>query len=392
MLSGMRPSGALHLGHFHGVLKNWLKFQHEYDCFFCVADWQALGRNFQAPKNIAQHIQNLVIDWLSVGIDPASAKIFLQSRVPEHAELHLLLSTITPLTWLERMPAFKEAQEANESLSLSDISSPLLKTTDILIYQAGLVTVSDEHEVHVELAREIARRFNHLYGRESDFEKKSEQAIGKMNKKVSKLYQNLRRSFQEQGNQEALLMGRALLEDQQVLTMGDRDRLTGYLEGNGRQLLAEPQTLVTKAARITGLDGRVMSRNYNNIISLRETSDSVEQKIRTMPTDSRRVRLTDPGDPLRCPVWPLHENFSDQKTCDWVTEGCTTAGIGCLECKKPLIDNINAQLEPIRVRAKEYEEHPGLVKDIIYQGSDDARDVARETLDRVRDAMGMVYY
>jgi tryptophanyl-tRNA synthetase len=394
VLSGMRPTGALHLGHYHGVLKNWIKLQHEYECFFFVADWHALTTHYEDPQIIEQSVWEMVIDWLAVGVNPGSATLFIQSRVPEHAELHLLLSMITPLGWLERVPSFKDQQEKLKERDLATygfLGYPLLQSADILMYKAGLVPVGEDQVAHVELTREIARRFNHIYGREPGFEDKVETAIKKMGKKNAKLYQELRRRFQEQGDDEALNTARALLDDQQNITLGDRERLFGYLEGSGRIILPEPDSLLTPASKMPGLDGQKMSKSYNNTISLREDPAEVEKKLRTMPTDPARVRRTDPGDPEKCPVWKLHQVYSTDEVREWVQQGCTSAGIGCLECKAPVIDAIRAELEPIHERAEEYQQDTGLVRKIINEGSDRARDTARQTIQEVRQAMGLEY-
>lgn len=394
VLSGMRPTGRLHLGHLYGVIHNWVKLQHEYECFFFVADWHALTTAYESPHIIQDSIWDMVIDWLAAGVSPSAATMFVQSRVPEHAELHLLLSMMTPLGWLERVPSYKDMQENLKDRDLDTygfLGYPLLQSADILIYRAGLVPVGADQVAHVELTREVARRFNHLYGKEPDFEETAEAAVKKMGKKFGKLYEDLRRKYQEQGDQQALERAQALLMEQQNLTLGDRERLFGYLEGGGKIILPEPQALLTPAAKMPGLDGRKMSKSYDNIISLREEKDSIDRKIRTMPTDPARVRKTDPGNPELCPVWQLHEVFSTDETRAWVQEGCRSAGIGCLDCKKPVIDAIVSELEPICERARQYEGNPDLVKSIINEGSEKARDMARDTLQEVRQAMGLNY-
>ncbi|MFO7592551.1 MAG: tryptophan--tRNA ligase [Pseudomonadota bacterium] len=394
VLSGMRSTGKLHLGHYHGVLKNWVKLQHEYDCFFFVADWHALTTEYENTSVIGDSVWEMVIDWLAAGINPGSAKLFIQSQVPEHAELHLLLSMITPLGWLERVPTYKDQQEKLKEKDLATygfFGYPLLQSADILIYRATQVPVGEDQVVHVELTREVARRFNHLYGREPDFEEKAEAAVKKMGKKNAKLYNNLRKAYQEQGDHEALETARALLESQQNITLGDRERLFGFLEGGGKIILPEPQALLTPAAKMPGLDGQKMSKSYGNTIFLREEPEEVEKKLRTMPTDPARVRRTDPGDPDKCPVWQLHEVYSNEDTREWVQEGCRSAGIGCLDCKKPVIEAIKAELAPIRERAQEFIDQPQLVRNIITEGNEEARDVARETLKEVRTVMGLSY-
>jgi len=393
VLSGMRPTGQLHLGHYHGVLKNWVQLQHSYECLFCVADWHALTTQYDNPGDIAGHSWDMVIDWLASGVDPGSATLFIQSRVPEHAELYVLLGMLTPLGWLERVPSFKDQQEKLKELDLAThgfLGYPLLQSADILIYKAGHVPVGEDQVAHVELTREIARRFNHFYGREPDFEANAERAITKMGKKNARLYRDLRRRYQEQGDEDALGVARALLESQQNISVGDRERLFGYLEGAAKVILPEPQPLLTEEPRMPGLDGEKMSNSYGNTISLRADSDTVRQQIRTMPTDPARVRRKDPGNPEKCPVWPLHQVYSDEATREWVWQGCTTAGIGCIECKQCVVDEVLTELEPMRERAHEYADDPGQVRAILSEGAEAARDMARDTLDEVRRVMGLV--
>lgn len=394
VVSGMRATGALHLGHYHGVLKNWIKLQHEYECFFFAADWHALTTHYETPEIIEQSVFDMVIDWLAAGVDPESADIFIQSRVKAHAELHILLSMITPLGWLERVPTYKDQQAALRDKDLATygfLGYPLLQSADILVYRAGLVPVGEDQVAHVELTREIARRFNHLYGREPGFEKKAEDAIKKLGKKGAKLYRQMRTAYVEQGDHEALEKARILLDKQQNISIGDRERLYGYLEGGGKIILPEPAELLTHASRMPGLDGQKMSKSYNNTISLREDPAVVEKKLRTMPTDPARVRRNDPGDPQKCPVWPFHEVYSDDKTRKWVQEGCKSAAIGCLDCKKPVIEAVLAELEPMQKRAAEYSADPSMVKNIIDDGCKRAALVAEETMTEVREAMGLDY-
>ena len=394
VLSGMRPTGKLHLGHYHGVLKNWVQLQHEYQCFFFVADWHALTTEYDNTGVISKSVWDMVIDWLAAGVNPGSAKIFIQSQVPEHAELHLLLSMTTPLGWLERVPTYKDQQEKLKEKDLATygfLGYPLLQSADILVYKAGLVPVGEDQVAHIELTREIARRFNHLYGREADFSDKAEAATKKMGKKNAKLYNELRKKYQEQGDDEALETARALLEAQQNITLSDRERLFGYLEGGGKIILPEPQPLLTKASKMPGLDGQKMSKSYGNTIGLREDPAEVEQKLRTMPTDPARVRKTDPGDPEKCPVWQLHQVYSNDEVKAWAQEGCRTAGIGCLQCKQPVIDEIIKEQAPMRERAEEFIDNPNLVRKVVNEGSEQAREEARKTLEEVRQSMGLEY-
>ncbi len=394
ILSGMRPTGMLHLGHYHGVLKNWLTLQHEYDCFFFVADWHALTTEYDAPEIIADSAYEMVVDWLAVGINPGEATLFVQSRIPEHAELCLLLSMMTPLGWLERVPTYKDQQEKLAEKDLSTygfLGYPLLQAADILIYKAGQVPVGDDQVPHVELAREVARRFNHLYGREPGFQDKAEAAARKMGKKAAKLYFDLRKRYQEQGDAEALATARAFLESQHNIALSDHERLLGYLEGSGRTILPEPEALLAPEARMPGLDGEKMSKSYGNTIGLREAPEVITQKLRTMPTDPARVRRQDPGEPEKCPVWKFHQVYSSAEVQSWVQVGCRGAGIGCLDCKQPVLDAVLAELAPIRERALDLERDTDAVRAIIADGCEAARDVARETMDEVREAMGLVY-
>jgi tryptophanyl-tRNA synthetase len=394
VLSGMRPTGRLHLGHYHGVLKNWIKLQHEYECFFFVADWHALTTHYEDPEVIEDNVWQMVIDWLAAGVNPGSAPLFIQSRVPEHAELHLLLSMITPLAWVERVPSFKDQMTRINDRDLATygfLGYPVLQSSDILIYQAGNVPVGQDQVPHVEMTRELARRFNHIYGRDSGFEELAEAAIKKMGRRNAKLYHEMRRDYLEQGNQASLEKAQAMSQQQQNVSLGDRDRLFGYLEGGGKVILPEPRALLTAAPVMPGLDGQKMSKSYNNIIRLREEPDDVSKKIRTMTTDPARVRRNDSGNPDVCPVFKLHEIYSDEDVRDWVREGCTSAGIGCVDCKNPLIDAVLEEQQPIRERAEQYEDNPELVKGIVAEGCDKARQVAKGTLEEVRSAMGLSY-
>ncbi len=394
VLSGMRPTGRLHLGHYHGVLANWVKLQHEYPCLFFVADWHALTTAYDEPGTITQNAWDMVIDWLAAGVDPAQATIFIQSKVPEHAELHLLLSMSTPLGWLERVPTYKDQQE---KLSHKDLTTygflgyPLLQAADILIYRADKVPVGDDQVPHIEFTREIARRFNHLYGREAGFEEKAKEAVKKLGSKRARLYKDLRTRYQEKGDAAALEQAHAVLDEVQSLSYGDRERLFGYLEGGGKMILAEPDALLTHASRMPGLDGQKMSKSYGNTIALREDEETIRKKIRTMQTDPQRVRRTDAGDPDKCPVWQFHQIYSSDEVKDWVSAGCRSAGIGCIECKQPVIEGVLREQEPMRLRARMYEEDPQLVKNIIADGCERARKLAQETMRDVRAAIGLDY-
>jgi len=394
VVSGMRPTGALHLGHYHGALKNWVRLQSEYPCYYFVADWHALTTHYEESEVVEQNAWEMVIDWLAAGVDPAQATLFIQSRVPEHAELHTLLSMITPLGWLERVPTYKDQQEKLADRDLATygfLGYPLLQSADVLIYRAKYVPVGEDQVPHVEFMREIARRFNHVFGREQGFEEKAKAAVKKLGSRKAKLYDQLRTRYQERGDEGALESARALLDEAQNLSQGDRERLFGYLEGGGRVILVEPDVLLTEASRLPGLDGQKMSKSYNNTIGLREDAETVTRKVRTMPTDPARVKLTDPGDPAKCPVWQFHLAYSDQKTKEWVQQGCRSAAFGCLECKQPVIDAVLAEQAPMRERAQRYLDDPTLVKNIVADGCDKARELARETMREVREVMGLAY-
>jgi tryptophanyl-tRNA synthetase len=392
VLSGMRPTGALHLGHYHGVLKNWVRLQAEYPCFFFVADWHALTTHYETPEVIQESVWDMVIDWLAAGVDPNQATLFIQSRVPEHSELFLLLAMGTPLGWLERVPTYKDQIEKLKEKDLQTygfLGYPLLQAADILIYRALHVPVGEDQVPHVEMTREVARRFNYLYGREPGFEEKALEAVKKLGSKRAKLYAELRTAYQERGEDEALLQAQAMLQESQSLSMADRERLFGYLEGARKIILVEPQALLTSASRMPGLDGQKMSKSYGNTISIREAPEEVIRLVRTMPTDPARVRRTDPGNPVNCPLWQFHQVYSDQATKDWADKGCKSASIGCLDCKQPVIDAILSEQQPMFERAQQYLDDPSLLRSIIADGSDKARKVVQETMRDVREAMGL---
>lgn len=392
VLSGMRPTGALHLGHYHGVLKNWVRLQSEYPCLFFVADWHALTTHYDDPSIIESSTHEMVIDWLAAGVDPSQATVFVQSQVIEHAELFLLLGMSAPLGWLERVPTYKEQIEKLREKDLSTygfLGYPLLQAADILIYRAQHVPVGEDQVPHLEMTREIARRFNYLYGREADFEEKAQEAVKKLGSKLAKQYIELRNRFQEQGEEEAIEQAHALLDESKNLTLADRERLFGYLEGSRKIILVEPQAMLTENSRMPGLDGQKMSKSYGNTIAIREDADSITKKIRTMPTDPARVRKTDAGDPEKCPVWAFHQIYSDENTCMWVQDGCKNAKIGCIECKQPVIEAVLREQQPLLERAQVYLDDPTLVRNIIADGSEKARKMAQETMRDVREVMGL---
>jgi len=380
--------------HYHGVLKNWVKLQEEFPCLFFVADWHALTTHYDTPEVIENSVWDMLVDWLAAGVDPAQSTLFIQSQVPEHAELHLLLSMMTPLGWLERVPTWKEQQERIEGRDLSTygfLGYPLLQSADILIYRADKVPVGEDQVPHIEITREIARRFNHLYGREPGFEDKAKDAVRKLGAKRARMYHDLRTRFQQEGDDEALEQAKALLDETQNLSLGDRERLYGYLEGSGKMILVEPEALLTPAARMPGLDGQKMSKSYGNTVNLREDAESVTRKVRTMQTDPARMRRTDPGEPERCPVWQLHAIYSGEDTLAWVQRGCRSAGIGCLECKQPVLEAILKEQEVLHERAQPYLDDPSLLRSIIADGCERARRLAQETMRDVREAMGLDY-
>jgi tryptophanyl-tRNA synthetase len=394
VLSGMRPTGQLHLGHLHGVLKNWVELQHKYRCYFFVADWHALTTEYDNTKIIAESVRDMIIDWLAVGINPTESTLFIQSKVPEHAELHLLLSMSTPLSWLERIPTYKDQQQKLQNKDLSTygfLGYPLLQGADILLYKATGVPVGEDQVVHVEFTRELARRFNHIYGREPDFEEKVQEAIRKMGKKIGKNYQRLRKLYKEQGDDDALNTAKVLIDEQQNINLGDKKRLLGYLEGETKTILPEPDALLTPTSKMPGLDGQKMSKSYKNTIALRDDPAKIEKDIRTMPTDPARVRRTDAGDPEKCPVWQFHQVYSNEDIKKWVQNGCTTAEIGCIECKKPVIEAVITEVKPIQERIQRYVQDPEVVQGIINEGCEVARATARETLSEVREVMGLKY-
>jgi tryptophanyl-tRNA synthetase len=394
VLSGMRPTGAMHLGHYHGALKNWVRLQDEYDCFYFVADWHALTTHYEERNVIASSTYEMVIDWLAAGLDPDKVTLFIQSRLPEHAELFTLLSMGTPLSWLERMPTYKDQIEKLKERDLATygfLGYPLLQAADILIYRAAFVPVGVDQAPHVEITREVARRFNHLYGREPDFEARARLALKKLSKVDGKSLEAARQAFGEAGDLQALERGRALIAASGSLSADDRERLEGYLRGTGKTILVEPDVLLTENSKLVGLDGEKMSKSYGNSIAMREEPAEVERKIRRMPTDPARVHRNDPGNPEVCPVWQFHKVYSDEPTKAWVVHGCTTAAIGCLDCKQPVIDAIKKEQAPWRERAAPYLANPKHVHWLMEVGTERARAVAKETMRDVREAMGIGY-
>ena len=325
VLSGMRPTGKLHLGNYVGALDNWVKMQDNYDCFFFIADWHALTTDYAETSGIKQNSLEVALDWLAAGLDPERCTMFIQSHVPQHAELHLLFSMITPLGWLERVPTYKEQRDNIKEKDLSTygfLGYPLLQSADILIYKGDFVPVGDDQVPHVELTREVARRFNGFYGKT-------------------------------------------------------------------KEVFPEPKPLLTPSPRLPGTDGRKMSKSYGNTILLTDPEPIVRQKLKTMVTDPKRVRRSDPGDPDVCPVGDLHKLFSSAATMAKVNEGCRSAGIGCIECKGWAADALVQILNPIQERRKKYESNPRLAWDILEAGCVRARSVADATMQDVRKAMSI---
>ncbi len=398
VLSGMRPTGALHLGHYHGALKNWVRLQDDYECFFFVADWHALTTHYESREVIEKNVYDMVVDWLAAGLDPEKATIFIQSRLPEHAELFTLLAMGTPLGWLERVPTYKDQIDKLKDKDLATygfLGYPLLQAADILIYKASYVPVGEDQASHVELTREVARRFNHLYGRAHDFEARVAAALAKMPKDDGRYFERQRKAFGETGSAEALAKGEGMLRKAAASVEGwtadDSELLAGHLRGAGKTILTEPQALHTEVAKLPGLDGGKMSKSYGNTILMRDAPAAVTEKIRGMKTDPARARRTDPGTPEKCPVWQFHQVYSDAATRDWVVQGCTTAGIGCLDCKQPVIDAVVREQQPWRERAEAILANPKQVHWIVEMGTERARTVARQTMKDVREAMGLNY-
>jgi tryptophanyl-tRNA synthetase len=393
VLSGMRPTGQLHLGNYHGALRNWVGLQDTYEGYFFVADWHALTTDYENTGLLQQHVQHMVVDWLAAGLDPERSTIFLQSQVSAHAELHLLLSMITPLGWLERVPTYKDQQAQLKEKDLATygfLGYPLLQSADILIYRPAYVPVGEDQVVHVEMTREVARRFNHMYGRDAQFAASVKTAIGWLEQPSREVYKDLRRRFQEGGDQAALSEARALVQAAARLSPEQRELLLANLEGEHHRLLPAPEALLTPTPKVPGLDGRKMSKSYGNTIGLTEDPASIERKVKGMTTDPARVRRTDPGTPEKCPVWELHKLYSSDETRAWVRQGCTTAGIGCIECKMPVIEKIVGDATLMRERAQPYISNPGRVREILAAGAVRATAAAEATMQVVRRAMNLI--
>ncbi len=394
----MRPTGALHLGHYHGALKNWVRLQDTHECFYFVADWHALTTHYEEREVMERYVYDMVVDWIAAGLDPVRCTIFIQSRLPEHAELFTLLAMGTPLGWLERVPTYKDQIEKLKDRDLATygfLGYPLLQAADILIYKANHVPVGEDQSSHVELTREVARRFNNLYGRSSKSEALIAAAMAKLAKNDARYYDKQRKAYCETGSAEALAKGEGMVNKAKANVAGwteeDSELLLGHLKGAGKSILTEPQALHTEVLRLPGLDGTKMSKSYGNAVLMRDEPAEVTKKIRGMVTDPARARRTDPGDPEKCPVWQFHKLYSDEPTKDWVVKGCKSAGIGCLECKQPVIDAVIQEQQPWRERAETYLANPKQVHWIVEMGTERARTVARQTMKDVRSAMGLSY-
>jgi tryptophanyl-tRNA synthetase len=394
VLSGMRPTGALHLGHYHGALKNWVRLQSEMECFYFVADWHALTTHYENPDVIEASVYEMVIDWLATGIDPEQCTLFLQSRLPEHAELFTLLAMGTPLSWLERVPTYKDQQQQLKDKDLSTygfLGYPLLQAADILIYKAHYVPVGEDQASHVELTREAARRFNDLYGRRTNDGEKIAALLDGLPKEDARYIKSMAKKRTEQGDESVLNKLPGFLAKFESMSTDEKALLTSLVSGKGKAVLIEPDVLLTNASKLPGLDGRKMSKSYGNAIGIREEAASIEKKIKAMPTDPARVKLTDKGDPIKCPVWQFHLVYSDDSRKKWVTEGCTSASIGCIECKKTVSDAILQEQQPMLDRARPYVLNPQRVREIVDNGCHKAQAVARGTMQDVRKAMGLNY-
>ena len=390
VLSGMRPTGRLHIGHYFGALQNWVKMQETHDCFYCVVDWHALTTHYEDTGSIAQNVLEVATDWLAVGLDPERATLFLQSSVLEHAELHLLLSMVTPLSWLERVPTYKEQIENLRERDLGTygfLGYPLLQTADIVLYgepdRVIEVPVGEDQVPHVELAREVVRRFNTQFGFEVRIPAGKATDTVRLLEKVGVKQSAIDAAA---GHDERIVLFRKrALEIGMANFFGELGEDKKYFRVG--QVLREPDVKLTETPRLPGTDGRRMAKSYGNAIWLSEPVEEIRKKVRNMLTDPQRVRRTDPGRPEICPVFYYHKVFSPAETVAEVDRDCRTAGIGCVDCKGKMADGLVRWIEPIQARRKEFEGHPGRVWDILDAGSKKAGVTAKRTMKRVRDAI-----
>jgi tryptophanyl-tRNA synthetase len=402
VLSGMRPTGPLHIGHYFGALANWVKMQEEYDCFYFVADWHALTTDYADTSQVRHNTREIATDWLAAGLDPAKCTMFVQSRNLEHGELHLLLSMITPLSWLERVPTYKEQLENITDKDLHTygfLGYPLLQSADIVIYDADFVPVGEDQVPHVELTREIVRRFNAFYGLEVDRDKmfapENFEAADSLKAMLSTTIPSLLIRPAPFKWTSAPGAGDVEWMTSSIRRLAAEIGVKNFLEQNDRckpfirqvKVLQEPMSLLTQTPRLLGTDGRKMSKSYGNAIELGESDESIREKTRVMMTDPARRRREDPGNPDVCPVFSWHKLFSTPETIAWSDQGCRTAGIGCIECKAAMAEGLIKWITPIRERRKEYEADPRRVEAILAAGSKKAHKVARQTMRRVREAI-----
>jgi tryptophanyl-tRNA synthetase len=389
----MRPTGRLHIGHYFGALENWVKLQNDpqYECFFFVADWHALTSDYADTSQVAQNTIEIATDWLASGLDPAKSTLFIQSSVPEHAELQLLLSMVTPLGWLERVPTYKEALENVTDKDLHTfgfLGYPVLQSADIALYDADLVPTGEDQVAHVELSREIVRRFDFFYGFRIKPEMFAPANLRFLARHAHdpKVLPSNGQSFTEGQKRELANLIRKEALEQGVDNFLDSVKEYGHFFSR-TNILREPGSFLTSTPRIPGTDGRKMSKSYGNFISLSESDESIRAKTKVMVTDPARKRRTDPGNPDVCPVYDWHKLFSPPETLKWSAEGCRSAGIGCIECKMAMADNLIKWIAPIRARREEYAAHPATVLGILDEGSLKAREVAQKTMARVREAV-----
>lgn len=394
LVSGLRPTGHLQLGHYQAVIRRWTELQYHHDAYFLVADWNALAVSGHAPHEIEQYSWAMVIDCLACGVNPKLSTLFIQSWVPELTDIHMILASVTPKAWLERLPSYREIVAdlgEQQGASLAMLSAPLMQAADILALRGEVVPAGPEQRAHIEFTREVARRFNHRYGRDAGFEEQAERAIARLGKKSGRRYREWLNAYQKEGDLEAFERARGLLAEQDKLNRHQQERLLGYLEGGGRRILGEPEHWQSETPPLLGMELNASGGSRDGAIFLRSNRREIEVCVREMPTDPARVRRSDPGDPERCPLWSLHESFTPESDRQWAANGCRDASIGCLDCKGCLIEHIDATLAPIRDRAEELEGNHGKVRTLMTEGAERARDTVRDTLDELRRVIGLTY-